>query len=238
MLKMEIQNIIYNRKTVDRGVILGSVSTRFCATMNKTPCKLKHGRRLLSKITRHRENPRIYVPLEFLEGLEGQEFEFISGDGESYPWRHVWRLEYIGSDFVAFQEIGRQQILPKARARVETGPRIVTRSAEDLWFVPADNVSRPREFVDAWRPVDRSPMILTRAGRIFLRKTEFCFRYAPENKHLTGSRFQKIVPDEIRAQSFLVQGQEFDLLTGLPCPVPESCLDRVSPRYREISAAV
>jgi hypothetical protein len=236
-VKMEIDNILYKRQCIDRGVILGRVACKFDLSMHKTPCKLKHGRRLISKLTRHHKDPLVYVPVEFLEGLEGQEFEYICGDADSpYPVRCVWRLDRIGADYVIFEQIDRSEIVPKVSPRVENSPRVVIRDAGDCWFMPADNHA-PAVFVDSWRPVDVSPEMITRGNRMFHKKTSFCFIYAPAEKHLTGSPYQKIVPDNILADRFVVQGVEYDLLTGHACPVPADVPVKISPRYREILLA-
>lgn len=241
-MDLQIDKILYKRKTFDSGVILGTREHIFDLSMSKSPCKAKDkdGKRLVSKITPHRKNPVIYIPDSLLE--KGFIFRVTRRDNEKEPVKEtVYEVLEKGLNFVTVQvlEVKNPDIRKKKKpGNLEELTKNRVNNPFERWDL--SDTQRQRQKKDLINRCtykqtvfDTSKDLLEFNGKIYQKKTAFCFIYDVQGKKKRGSVFQKVSPDLIFDESFIFAGQEYHILTGLPVGVIAQQY-KITPRYKEV----
>ncbi len=140
-MNLQIEPIKYNRNEIDKGVILGTRSTKFELSMRKFPCKAKTLQgRLLSKLSPQQANPMIYIPKDKI--TPGLTFQIIEKPYNEKLTVKTCVVQDV-TEFSVCLEIVEESgyVKPPSKAylkRVEQVKRIekpVRIEKEDAWFV-------------------------------------------------------------------------------------------------------
>jgi hypothetical protein len=208
----DIEPIIYRRKEIDRGVILGRTEykSQLVRTQNPLQCEDLTDDTRIECLSPHKRNIVVYVPIFYLS--EDQEIRTLIGKNGQCVYETHKILEitpyHVETELLHSEETYFQR---RAAKRVDI-PADTGNFEEENPFLTGSECSTEE-------PAD-IPAVITVGKQVFRKKTNFVFLYS-ENQKRTGSKWEKIPREDIVSiygdvvlVNFPSGPSEVDVLTG------------------------
>lgn len=198
-------NITYNRKVIDRGVILARRKYKSELARTQKPCQLFDGDFRISFQTPHKRDLIVFAPEAELAA--GKVLTWLHYHDETDSTREtVLKIQDVSKHHASYEIVSEQdRHFPRRRFR---------RFGDKVGAAAFGMIDNPFLLRDTTRKRPETPDLIVWETRTFRKRSNFCFVYQPERKKYTGTAFKQVYPEEIHEEVFRFDFETYDILTG------------------------